>query len=194
MDVKIPITHGPVIDVIKNRWSARSFSDQPISGTDMDTLIEAATWAFSASNEQPWRYVIGHKGTALFDQLWGFLDPGNQIWCKNAAVLMVTAIETTLAKNGTLNTWAMHDLGAANFALTLQANSMGIFTHPMAGFDRKRAKEELALPTTVEPVAMMALGYRDAPEKLPEPFLTRELAPRKRKPIEEVIIRKEVPK
>jgi nitroreductase len=191
MSIKIPTTIGPVIDPIKNRWSARSFSEKAISSADMDIIIEAGTWAFSAGNEQPWRYVMGHHGTAFFQQLWGLLNPGNQIWCKNAAVLLVALVETTLAKDGKPNDWATHDLGAANYALTLQANSMGVFTHPMAGFDRVRTKAELQLPESIEPVAMMALGYLDVPEKLPEPFLTRELTPRTRKPVAEVVLRRE---
>jgi nitroreductase len=191
MSIKIPTTLGPVIDPIKNRWSARSFSGNAILGSDMDTILEAGTWAFSAGNEQPWRYIVGHNGTALFEQLWGLLNPGNQIWCKNAAVLMVTMVETTQARDGKPNDWAKHDLGAANYALTLQANSIGVYTHPMGGFDRVRAQAELQLPETIEPVAMMALGYLDAADKLPEPFLTRELTARSRKAVSEVVLRRE---
>jgi nitroreductase len=189
MDIKIPITQGPVIDVIKNRWSPRSFAGRAIADTDMETLLEAASWAFSAFNEQPWRYIYAHRGTALFDQLWGLLMPGNQPWCKEAAVLMVSMMQTQTAA-GKPNSAAMHDLGAANFALLLQANAMDIYGHVMGGYDHARAITELELPEGTVPVAMIALGYRDVPEKLPEPFLTRELTPRSRKKVSEIVLRR----
>ncbi|MBK9452857.1 MAG: nitroreductase family protein [Bacteroidetes bacterium] len=189
MDIKIPQTTGPVMDAITHRWSPRSFAERPIAETDVETILEAATWAFSAANEQPWRYIYAHHGTPLFDTLTGLLMPGNQIWAKNAAVLMVSMIQTHNAA-GKPNTWAMHDLGAANFALMLQANALGIYGHVMGGFDQLRTVTELELPEGIAPVAMIALGYLDAAEKLPEPFLTRELAPRTRKPVSEIVLKK----
>ncbi len=189
MDIKIPHTTGPVMDAITHRWSPRSFAERPLAETDVETILEAATWAFSASNEQPWRYVYGHRGTPLFDTLTGLLMPGNQVWAKNAAVLMVSLIQTHNAA-GKPNTWAMHDLGAANFALMLQANALGIYGHVMGGFDQLRTVTELELPEGIAPVAMIALGYLDPAEKLPEPFLTRELAPRTRKPVSEIVLKK----
>jgi nitroreductase len=188
--IKIPQTQGPVMEALKNRWSPRSFSEKAISETDMRTILEGATWAFSAGNEQPWRYIYAHKGTALFEQLFQILAPGNQIWCRGAAVLVLTMTET-LGGNGKENVWAQHDLGAANFALHLQANALGIYGHTLGGFDREKAKSEFELPESLLPVAMMALGYLDAPEKLPEPFLTRELAPRTRKSVGEIVLRSE---
>ena len=187
--IKAATTQGPVIDLLRNRWSARSFTDRAISTADIDTIIEAGTWAFSAFNEQPWRFIIAHRGSALFQQLWGLLAPGNQAWCDKAAVLVLSLIETHTA-SGKPNTWAQHDLGAANFALTLQANSMGIYTHVMAGYDKARAVTELELPETVDSVAMIALGYLDSPEKLEEPFKTREVTPRTRKSVGEVVMRR----
>ncbi len=188
--IKIPHTQGPVISAITHRWSPRSFADRAISSTDMDTLIEAGSWAFSGSNEQPWRYIIAHRGTPLFAQMWELLMPGNQPWAQNAAVLMLSAMYTKTA-NGNPNQWAMHDIGAANFALTLQANSMGIYNHVMAGYNKARAQAELDLPADVEPVVMIAFGYLDAAEKLSEPFLARELSPRTRKSVAEVVLRRE---
>jgi nitroreductase len=188
MNIKIPNTQGPVMDAIKNRWSPRSFAERTISAADMETIIEAGCWAFSASNEQPWRFVVAHRGTPLFSLMWGLLAPGNQVWCKDAAVLMLTMVQTKMG-NGNLNPWAQHDLGAANFAMTLQANSMDIYNHVMAGFDKARSIPELELPADIEPIAMLAFGYVDAPDKLPEPFLARELAPRSRKSVAEVVLR-----
>lgn len=189
--IKIPETQGPVIEAIKNRWSPRSFADRAISTADMDTIIEAGTWAFSSANEQPWRFIIAHRGTPLFEQLWGLLMPGNQPWTKYASVLMLSLMHTKMA-NDRPNAWAMHDIGAANYALTLQANALGIYGHVMAGFDKARTMAEIELPADVEPVVMLALGYPDDPEKLPEPFHTRELTPRTRKPVSEVVLKREI--
>lgn len=188
--IKIPTTKGPVIDAITHRWSPRSFAEREISRADIDTILEAGSWAFSSSNEQPWRYIVAHRGTPLFEQLWGLLMPGNQPWTKQAAVLMLSMVQTTMAANGNPNPYAQHDLGAANFALMLQANAMDIYGHVMAGYDKARAITELALPANIEPIAMIALGYVDVPEKLIEPFLTREKTPRTRKPVEEIVLKR----
>lgn len=187
---KIPQLQSPVVDLLVHRWSPRSFTAQAISSADMDTIIEAGTWAFSSSNEQPWRYIVAHHGTPLFAKLWGLLMPGNQPWCKNAAVLMIALTQTKMS-NGSPNGAALHDLGAANFALTLQANSMGISTHILGGFDRARTASEIELPADVQPAVMIALGYRGEAEHLEEPFLTRELSPRSRKPVSEVVLLRE---
>jgi nitroreductase len=189
--IKIPTTKGPVITAITHRWSPRSFSDRAITTETIDTILEAGTWAFSAFNEQPWRYIVAHRGTPLFEELWSLLMPGNQPWCKQAAVLMVSMVQTTHAANGNPNPYAHHDLGAANFALMLQAQAMDVYGHVMAGYDKARAIQTLALPAEIEPVAMIALGYRDAADKLPEPFLTREKTPRSRKAVEEIVLRRD---
>jgi nitroreductase len=178
------------MEAIKHRWSPRSFSGRPISAEDMETVIEAATWAFSGSNEQPWRYLYAHRGTALFDQLLDLLMPGNQPWCKNAAVLVLAMVQTVNAAGKPIPS-ALHDLGAANFALHLQANALGFYGHVMGGYHADRAATELSLPGDVSPVVMMALGYLDVPERLDEPFLTRERTPRTRKPVEEIVLRRE---
>lgn len=185
MHIKIPTTHGPVIDAIRNRWSPRSFSPRAITPAEMDTLLEAASWAFSAFNEQPWRYYVAHRDTPEFELLWGLLAGGNQPWCRNAAALVLSAVQTVTAA-GKPNHWAQHDLGASNYALTLQANSMGIYSHVMAGFDKARSISELGLAAETEPVAMIALGFLDEADKLPEPFLTRERTPRTRKSVAEI--------
>lgn len=186
--IKKAATKYPVLDIIKNRWSPRSFADKPISEADMNTIIEAATWSFSAMNEQPWRYVVAHKGTALFNSFIELLNGGNKPWNKNAAALVLSIQTTTYANNGNKNINALHDTGAANILLTLQANSMGIYTHLMEGFSKTHAKELLHLGEGIEPVVMIALGYPDAAEKLEEPFKTRELSPRTRKGLDEILL------
>jgi nitroreductase len=190
MSIKIAQTKNNVIEVIKNRWSARSFSDKPISVTDMETLFEAASWAFSANNAQPWEFIYAHKEDgAAFDKLHGCLMAGNQPWTKNAAVLIAVLAHKKL-ENGHENRAAKHDVGSANASLMLQATSMGIYGHVMGGFDPGKAIETLSINTDVyEPVVFIALGYLDSPEKLDEPFKTRELTPRTRKPLSEIVKR-----
>ncbi len=187
ISIKKATTTHPVHDLIRSRWSARSFSEKAISQENMETLLEAATWAFSANNGQPWRYIYAHHGDKeAFQKLWSCLVPGNKPWTDKAAVLMVSLMRKQF-DDGKPNPTAQHDLGAANATLMLQATSMGIFGHPMAGFDRDKTIEALNLdPNEVEPVAFIALGYLDEAEKLEEPFKTRELTPRSRKAVAEI--------
>ncbi len=183
VSIKTASTHYPIHELIRNRWSARSFSEQAISAYDMNRLLEAASWSFSAFNAQPWRYVYAHRSSEHFADLWQCLAGGNQPWAKNAAVLAIGLAHT---KQGTAqpNLWAKHDLGAANMTLVLQAFSMDIYAHIMAGFDAEKALHiAQADHNEWEAVTMMALGYLDDADKLIEPFKTRELTPRTRKSI-----------
>lgn len=190
MSIKIAKTKHDVIDVIKNRWSARSFSDKEISENDMHTLFEAASWAFSANNAQPWEYIYAHREDAeAFHKLHGCLMGGNQPWTKKAAVLMAVLAHKKL-ENGHENKAAKHDVGAANTSLMLQATSMNIYGHVMGGFDANKTIETLSINTEVyEPIVFIALGYLDTAEKLEEPFKSRELTPRTRKPLDEIVKR-----
>ncbi|MCB0570686.1 MAG: nitroreductase family protein [Phaeodactylibacter sp.] len=175
----------PVHPLIRGRWSARSFSGEPIDDKDVKTLLEAASWAFSSMNAQPWRYLYAHRSdTEAFQGLWSCLFPGNQPWAANAAVLMVSVINKQF-DNGRPNHSALHDLGAANATLMLQATSMGIYGHLLGGFDKQKTIEMLGLdPEEVEPVVFIALGYLDGPERLQEPYRSRETTSRSRKAVE----------
>jgi nitroreductase len=181
-------TQYPVMDIIKHRWSPRSFSGKNISANDVNTILEAASWSFSAINEQPWRYIVAHKGTPLFDTFFNSLFPGNQPWNKQAAALVLSLQKTIFSSNGNANGIALHDVGAANMLLTIQANSLGIYTHLMGGFDKEKAISTLQLPGDTEAVVMIALGYPDDAEKLEEPFKERETAPRSRKQLSEIVL------
>ena len=185
--IKRAVTQYPVLDIIKNRWSPRSFSGKAIEPADVNAILEAGTWAFSAINEQPWRYIVAHRGTELFNSFFDLLFAGNQPWNKNAATLVISISKKTFT-NAAINSSALHDVGAANMLLTLQANSMGIYTHIMGGFDKEKAVSLLHLSEDLEPVVMIALGYPDNADKLEEPFKTREITPRTRKPLDEIIL------
>lgn len=187
-EIKKAQTQNPVLDIIKDRWSARSFSEKPISEDTMNTIIEAASWSFSANNEQPWRYAVAYKGTPLFEKFYDLLMGGNQPWCKNAAALVLSLGKKTYTSNGQPNSAMMHDVGSANMLLTLQANAFGIYTHVLGGYHAGRAAEEFQFDEDLVPVYMIALGYLDDSEKLEEPFKTREVTPRSRKQLNEVLI------
>jgi len=176
----------PVLELLRERWSPRSFAPDPISEIQMNTLLEAASWSFSASNLQPWYYYYSHRGTSGFDTMLSCLAPGNQVWAKNAAVLMVS-LAKKYREPGKPNIWSKHDLGAANMSLVLQAQSMNIHGHLMAGFDSGKIVETIGIDASAyEPVACIALGYRGDPEKLDSPLRERELEVRTRKPITEI--------
>lgn len=179
-------TNFPVIDLIKNRWSPRSFSQKSISAEQMNTILEAGTWAFSANNSQPWHYIYAHNGTDGFSTLLNCLNPGNQLWAKNVSVL-VAVLANKKFDNGAENKIAKHDIGAANALMAIQAISMGIHSHVMGGFDAVKTIELLNIDANdKEPVVFMAFGYKDEADKLEEPFKSRELLERTRKPINEI--------
>jgi len=173
----------PVHDFIRDRWSARAFSAQPIPQHELMTLLEAASWASSSMNEQPWVYLYAHRGEEAFNRMYECLMPGNR-WADGAAVMLLSLARKNHAANGKPNRYAMHDVGAANTTLLLQAASMEIYGHMMGGFDMHKAIEAFQIPEDLEVVCFIALGYLDEPEKLEEPFRTREVMPRNRMPIE----------
>jgi len=180
---KIASTQHDVIDLIKNRWSPRSFSAKELTEANIHTILEAGTWAPSANNSQPWKFIYALRGTPGFDKLLSVLAPGNQPWAKNAAALVAAiGIRETPDTNQKIH-YYMHDVGMATSYLLLQALEMGVHGHVMAGFSKPNLAEIAALPANEEPVSIIALGYADDPEKLEEPYKTRELTPRSRNPI-----------
>lgn len=186
---KIATTQHLVHELIRERWSPRSFTEQEISETELHTIIEAGSWAFSASNIQPWRVIAGLRGSETFNRIFDCLMPGNQPWTKHAAALIITVVKTTFDKEGDPhNPTADHDCGAFNATMALQATSMGLMAHPMAGFEAKKVLETFALPANHKPITVMAVGYLDDAEKLEEPYKTRELTERTRKPLTEVVL------
>lgn len=187
--IKIPETRFPIMDQVRHRWSARSFKpDQDLTQDQLHTLIESASWAASANNEQPWRFILAARGSENYQKVYDCLMEGNRPWCRNAAAFVVTLIHTKFEKTGKDNFNAMHDLGMANATLLLQATHMGIASHPMAGFDKAMLSEKFSLPEDIKPMVTIAIGFLDAPEKLEEPYHGREITPRNRKPLEELIL------
>ncbi|MBT9393448.1 nitroreductase family protein [Hymenobacter sp. NST-14] len=186
-------TTFPVLETIRQRWSPRAFDPRPVAPETLSQVFEAASWAASAMNEQPWRYVYAHRSDAeAFQKMVDCLLPGNQPWAKNAAVL-VLALTKTHYDNGTANGAALHDLGLANGNLILEATALGLHGHFMGGFDAAKTREAFQIPDSLQPVVMIALGYLGAAEQLEEPFLSREKAARQRKPVAEIAFHQHLP-
>lgn len=187
-DLKRASTTHPVHPLIRGRFSARAFADAPFTHEVMLTLLEAAAWAPSSMNEQPWRYRYALRGTPAFDRLWECLRPGNQPWTRNAAALVVCSGIKVLDRDGSPNTAWEHDVGLSNANLLTQAVSMGIYGHLMGGIDRGRTEALLGLDPAHEGiVCLLALGYLGTADQLGEPFRTRELTPRTRRPLAELV-------
>ena len=186
---KIANTQHPVHTLIKERWSARAFSDKNISDELLNQFVEAASWAASSMNEQPWIYYVAHRGTPAFDQMAEVLMSGNRVWAKDAAVLMISIAKKNFS-NGNPNRHYMHDVGAANQNLMLEATANGVLGHLMGGFDVVKTKEVFAIEEDLEPVVIIALGYPGSAEQLPAPFNEREVAPRMRKELSAILVRK----
>lgn len=149
-----------ILEVIKNRFSPYEFTNKAISEEDLKTLFEVAGKAASAFNEQPWRFIYALKeDTTNFIRLHECLVEGNQGWTKDVAALVITVVSKNYVKNGNPNGVAKHDLGLAVGNLTVQASSMGIYLHQMAGIIPQKAIELLNIPDGYEPVTAIALGY-----------------------------------
>jgi nitroreductase len=190
-DIKRATTDYPVMDILKNRWSPRSFSDESISENNLATLFEAASWAPSSRNEQPWMYIYAHRSDKAFQKFINCLMPGNEPWAKNAAILVISIARKQFS-NGKENRTYMHDTGLANMQLVLQAFNMNIYAHMMAGFDMNKTKESFQIPDELDIICFMALGYLDSPEKLPEPYKTREQNKRTRYMLSEFTFKNEL--
>lgn len=177
-----------VHELIRTRWSPRSFSDRPVSNEHLKTILEAARWAASSYNEQPWRFLVGTKlDKPAYERLLSVLVPFNQEWAKTAPVLILVAARKTFSHNGQPNLFAMHDAGAALAHIMLQATALGLHAHGMAGVDREGARRVLEIPDDYEVGAAVAIGYLDSPEKLTnENHRKAEVAKRTRKPLNEI--------
>jgi nitroreductase len=182
----VPVSTG-IHELIANRWSPRTYSDKPVSNEDLNKIFTAASWAASSSNEQPWRFLVGHKGDETYKKIFDCLVEFNQSWAKSAPVLILTIAKTTFSKDNSNNGWALHDTGAASANMCLQAIALGIHTHGMAGFDKDKVRTHFNLPAEYTEGAVWAVGYLGDPEALPEHLRKMELAPRSRKPLEELV-------
>jgi nitroreductase len=189
MTQKPATTDHPVHDFIINRWSPRAFSDKPVLPDVLRSLFEAARWAASSYNDQPWSYIVATKDDKEnFSKMLGVLMDMNAAWARQAPVLAISVARRTFHHNGAPNRVAVHDLGAANAQLTMEATSRGLVVHQMGGFHLDKAREAFGIPEGWDPVSAMAIGYAGDPETLPEQLRKPELAERTRKPLSEFVM------
>jgi nitroreductase len=182
-------TEFPVHDLIRNRWSPRAFSDKPVPLDVLRSLFEAARWAASSYNEQPWTFLVATKDDPEnFAKMLSVLVEFNAGWAKHAPVLALAVAELAFHGNGNLNRNAFYDVGAASAQLTFEANSRGLLVHQMAGYDGDKARQVFEIPAGWEPIAAIAIGYPGDPESLPQPLRDRELTPRTRKRLSEFVM------
>jgi nitroreductase len=179
----------PIHDLIRHRWSPRAFADKPIPADVLRSLFEAARWAPSSNNEQPWAFIVATKeDSATHAKLLSTLVEANQVWANNAPVLAIAVAHMAFARNGNPNRTAFYDTGAAVADLTTEATSRGLVIHQMAGFDPRKAVELFSVPKDWEPAAAFVIGYPGDAQTLPSTLRERELAPRTRKPLADFVM------
>jgi nitroreductase len=179
----------PVQELIANRWSPRAFADQVVAPETLRSLFEAARWAPSSSNEQPWSFIVAVRNDPEnFEKALQPLVEFNVNWAKHAAVLGFAVCELAFAKNKAPNRNAQYDTGAAMAFLSVEATARGLFVHQMAGFDPETAREVFNIPAGFDAIAAFAIGYPGDANSLPQPLRDRETAPRFRKPIRDFVM------
>jgi len=174
---------------LAERWSPYGFSDRPIPDTDLQALFEAARWAASSYNEQPWRFILVRKndGEAAYNDAMSCLLEANQVWAANAPVLVFACTVEDLGQSGKPNKAAEHDLGIAAANLTFEAQMRGISVHQIIGILPDKVRELYQVPEGVQPLTALAIGYADAPVGFPAHLQERDDSPRQRRPLSETL-------
>jgi nitroreductase len=189
MDKPALVVH-PIHPLIAARWSPVAFSDEPVSEADLDSCFEAARWAASCFNAQPWAFVVSTSADS--EQRAAFqacLVPGNHEWAVRAPVLFFAVALTHFEHNGKPNRWASYDLGAAMASFSLEATSRGLFVHQMGGFDQDKAREVCGLPDNSQVLAAVAVGRAGPADTLSEGLQGRQAGARARKPQDAFVFR-----
>jgi len=177
-----------LLPTITKRWSTRTYNSKEISDYDLNSLFEAARWAASCFNEQPWRFIVAKRGTPIFDKIVNTLVPFNQEWAKNASALSLNIVKTTFAKNGNHNAHAEHDLGLALGNLTNEATAKNINLHHMAGLDQAKAHVDFNLGDDLKVLTAMAIGYAKTDEELTEEEKKAEFEVQTRSPLKNLFL------
>ena len=185
---KTAITAAPLHPLLAERWSPRAFDpDHQVTDEQVTALLEAARWAPSASNTQPWRFAVTRRGSAEHTAVLNALAPGNRLWAHTASALIVVATQT-IGPDGATRPWATYDTGQAVAHLTVQAEHEGLAVHQLGGFDRDRIASGLAGPGHLTPLVVVAVGRHAPGTRLAEPFASREAAARGRLPLHELLV------
>jgi len=176
-----------LIGLIEERWSPRAFDpEKKIENRVVMSLLEAARWAPSAFNEQPWRFLVGHSGDPTFHKILSTLIDWNQQWAKNASLLVLNIGKKTFTRNGNKNPVFKYDVGQAVAFMLLEAQHHGIVSHEMSGFDPAKAAEIFNIPDDYQPLSVTAFGYYGNSSDLSPELKELEFAVRKRKNIDEI--------
>jgi nitroreductase len=179
----------PVLPVITDRWSPYVFEPRPIEREKLLSCLEAARWAPSSYNEQPWTFILAERTNAAeFDRMLQCLVEGNRAWAKNAGALLLTIVAKLFVKNGKQNRAAEHDIGLAAANMVLQAAALGLQGHQMIGIEPDKVRATYKVPDTHEPLTAIALGYPTTPADANDPLAQRDAARRLRKPLSEIVI------
>ena len=185
---KTASTTVPVHPLLAERWSPRGFDQAHEIGDDsLTALLEAARWAPSAGNSQPWRFLVTRRGDEAHARLFAALAPGNQAWAGAASALVLVAART-VGDDGQPQPWALYDTGQAVAALVTQAQADGLAVHQMGGFDTAAVRAGFGLGDSLTPVVIVAIGCPDYAAGLPEPLAVRETAPRTRRPVSDLLL------
>ena len=185
---KTASTTVPVHPLLAERWSPRGFDQgHELGDVDLAALLEAARWAPSAGNSQPWRFLVTRRGEPGHDRLFAALAPGNQAWAGAASALILVAART-VGDDGRPQPWALYDTGQGVAALVTQAQADGLSVHQMGGFDTDAVRAGFGLPDSLTPIVVLAIGRHDGRAGLPEPLAARETAPRTRRPLSDLLL------
>jgi nitroreductase len=181
-------TDYPIHELLAKRWSPYAFQDKPVAKADLCSLFEAARWAPSSFNEQPWSYIVATKeNTDEFERLLSCLVEANQIWAKAAPVLALGIVSLTFKRNDKINRAAVHDLGLAAGNLLVEATARGLHVHQMIGILPDRARELYGIPEGFDVWTGIAIGYKGDPALLPDALKDRDLTSKPRKPLGEFV-------
>lgn len=181
------LTRTPIAPLLADRWSPRGFDENhQISRDDLLSIIEAARWAPSAGNTQPWAFIAARRGSAEFDAIAAALTGFNQVWAARSSAFIV--FSTVPARGAKMPRWVEYDLGQAAASATVQAEYIGLSTHQMGGFSADAIRSAFNLPEGVNPTTVMALGVFDDSESVPDEVQQRDLAERHRLPLDQVML------
>lgn len=188
MHIKSADTDHPIQPLLAKRYSPYAFLDRSVSAEDLRSLFEAARWAASSYNEQPWRFLVARReDEAGFERLLSCLVEANQAWARHAPVLGLGLVSRQFARNGKPNKAAEHDLGLATANLMVEATARGLSVHAMIGIEPERARELHGLPDDVDALTGFAIGHAGEPAQLPDTLRPRDEAPRTRRPLAEFV-------
>jgi nitroreductase len=188
MNEKEASTDYPINELLAKRWSPYGFDERSVARADLLSLLEAARWAPSSYNEQPWSYFVATKDDPeQFSKLLSCLVEANQAWAKAAPVLLLGVVSLRFSRNNKENRAAVHDLGLAAENLVIEATARGLDVHQMIGILPDKAREIYQIPASYEAWTAMAIGYKADPAKLPDALKQRDLTPRERKPLPQFV-------